>query len=298
MKKIKLLRLFLLLFLISVSVLVYRFNEEDWHKNALPEEGLYFLDWIPQALSIDEEKTFNEAINQPFYYLGEGGQSYVFRSEDQKYVLKFFKFHRFRAPWFVSYLPSLAFFDEIKEKSISKREKRLVKVLRGHQVAYEYIRNEAGLAFVQLTPDNSEKKVLIFDKKGKEKLVDLGRMPFILQEKGEPLNVVFSRLLDQGLVEAMKEKIDRIFAFYLGNYRKGVMDEDHGIMHNLGFLGDRPIHLDAGEFIQDERIKQKELIEIEMHIIAQKMSVWVEKKYPQYAREISLHIQDQLKLIN
>jgi hypothetical protein len=171
-------------------------------------------------------------------------------------------------------------------------------VLRGHQVAYEYIRNEAGLAFVQLTPDNSEKKVLIFDKKGKEKLVDLGRMPFILQEKGEPLNVVFSRLLDQGLVEAMKEKIDRIFAFYLGNYRKGVMDEDHGIMHNLGFLGDRPIHLDAGEFIQDERIKQKELIEIEMHIIAQKMSVWVEKKYPQYAREISLHIQDQLKLIN
>ncbi|MFS8562989.1 MAG: hypothetical protein LVR00_01085 [Rhabdochlamydiaceae bacterium] len=32
-----------------------------------------------------------EILKQPFYYLARGGQSFVFVSEDQKYVIKFSK---------------------------------------------------------------------------------------------------------------------------------------------------------------------------------------------------------------
>ena len=32
-----------------------------------------------------------EILKQPFHYLARGGQSFVFVSEDQKYVIKFFK---------------------------------------------------------------------------------------------------------------------------------------------------------------------------------------------------------------
>src|SRR5579872_1197620 len=36
------------------------------------------------------------ALDQPYTYFGQGGQAYVFFSQDKKYVLKFFKQRHFR----------------------------------------------------------------------------------------------------------------------------------------------------------------------------------------------------------
>ena len=45
----------------------------------------------------EEEKTLVDLIlDQKFTYLGKGCQSYVFLSEDQQYVLKFFKYQRYK----------------------------------------------------------------------------------------------------------------------------------------------------------------------------------------------------------
>src|SRR5438105_4469405 len=41
------------------------------------------------------ENLQKEAFQQPYFFLASGGESYVFESQDKKWVLKFFKNHHF-----------------------------------------------------------------------------------------------------------------------------------------------------------------------------------------------------------
>src|SRR5271156_5010255 len=52
--------------------------------------------WEVRPLLEGEQAEFDKATSQPFYYLGKGCQSYVFASQDGKYVIKFFKYQRYR----------------------------------------------------------------------------------------------------------------------------------------------------------------------------------------------------------
>lgn len=52
--------------------------------------------WDIRDLNLAESKHLDYILSQNFKYLGKGCQSYVFASEDGQYVLKFFKFQRFR----------------------------------------------------------------------------------------------------------------------------------------------------------------------------------------------------------
>src|ERR1700722_15254629 len=52
--------------------------------------------WELSDLDCDGQKELNTILSQDYYYLGKGCQSYVFSSQDDQYVIKFFKYQRFR----------------------------------------------------------------------------------------------------------------------------------------------------------------------------------------------------------
>jgi len=54
--------------------------------------------WETAPLPGEEQHELEQALSQKFHYLGCGGQCFAFSSEDERYVIKFFK-HRIRNPY-------------------------------------------------------------------------------------------------------------------------------------------------------------------------------------------------------
>jgi hypothetical protein len=114
-----------------------------------------------------------EAVAQPFHYLDRGKQSFVFISQDQKTVLKFFDARCMRSG-------VMPFLFSVGKKQCSKRLRQL---FEGYKVAHEHDGAHAGLLFLQLAPDPSyHVQVSVIDRFGIKHEIDLSEVPFVLQE--------------------------------------------------------------------------------------------------------------------
>lgn len=233
----------------------------------------------------------DQILNQPFTYIGEGGQSYVFSSADKNYVLKLFKFNRFRPTVFVALLPDIFPFKTYKNSHRAKRNQKLITALYGHKLAYDLHRSDSGLIFIQLNPSHVSRQITVFDKSSRQWSIDLAEVSFVLQERGEMLSVALSKILDQGDLQVAKERIDQLLQLYLSEYRKGIYDLDHGVMHNIGVHDEKIFHLDVGKLTADERIRQPEFYREDLRMVVSKLERWLKAYYPQYFQELNHYLE-------
>src|SRR5690348_5271745 len=49
------------------------------------------ISWDPSPVAGVDSNEWNSALNQSYRYLGSGGQCFAFLSQDNRYVIKFFK---------------------------------------------------------------------------------------------------------------------------------------------------------------------------------------------------------------
>lgn len=292
--KKKLFQVFLALLLIGTSFLIYDRYINDIRLSNIIEIIPYQADWEVPPPSENDQMQLNSILQQKFTYLGEGGQSYIFASNDQKYVIKLFKYKRFRPAWFINFLPGISYFSTFKENHIKSRAKKLMTVFNGHWVAYTLNKEGSGLIFVQLNASHQTKMITLIDKLGFEIQLDLGETAYVIQEKGEMLRLVFPRLIKNGQLNQVKTKIGQIFDMYLSEYRKGIYDDDHGVMQNFGFMDDKPFHLDVGKFKISEEHKKPEVYAEDLIKVAERMRLWFRKYYPEHYEEIVITLENKL----
>lgn len=113
-------------------------------------------DWEISSLDIPP-------MNQPFTYLAEGTQAYVFLSKDQKTVLKLFK-----------------------------NEKNIQQTLETCKLAYE-IRDLTEVLFIHLNLKSGLPKFKIRDRWGKSHQIDPAETRFILQRRAMPFLKRFAK---------------------------------------------------------------------------------------------------------
>lgn len=256
---------------------------------------IFHSEWDTPPLTVKEEARLEEILSQPFRYLGKGAQSYVFESPDGNYVIKFFKFKHLRPNFITENLPSIFPFKDYKNRQISRKQRKLYGVFQGYKLAYDLDRSNAGLIFVQLNvPAMHALKMVVHDKLGLTRRIDLSQVPFVIQKKGTTLRQTMRESLNRGDVLAAKGQVDQIFALYLEEYQKGLWDHDHGVMHNMGFVAGRPCHLDVGKFHYDPAIRRPENYQPDLLQITDKIKVWVGRNYPPYAEELTQHIDTYL----
>ena len=112
-----------------------------------------------------------EILKQPFHYLARGGQTFVFVSEDQKYVLKFFK----NSP--NAFVPL--------KKYHTKKIGKLMRDIEGYLLAFERLPEESGLIFLKLDTETPfDQTVTIVDKLGIQHELSLQKTLFVVQKKG------------------------------------------------------------------------------------------------------------------
>ncbi|MDP1880669.1 MAG: hypothetical protein Q8K60_06995 [Parachlamydiaceae bacterium] len=264
-----------------------------------PEDFPFESFWQPVNTTDEEKNHLTYILDQPFHYLGKGAQSYVFSSEDDKYVIKFFKFKNLRPTLFVNLIPPVFPFLEFKNTCIERRQKRLMNVFIGYDLAYKVVKNETQLVYVHLTPTNFFKKnVTVTDKIGRTWHINLDDVYFVLQKKGEVLSSRLSRLLERGNIQKVKSTISTLLGMYVSEYRQGMFDMDHGVTHNTGFIddginGDQAFHLDVGQLCRTEKIKNVEYYKHDLQIVIWRINKWLVDHFPQYHSEIPQFLENE-----
>lgn len=201
-------------------------------KASLPHRKEWEITPLPPA----QQEQLQELLRQKFHFLSSGYQSYAFISEDEKTIIKFFRMKRLTSsltdPFF-------------HPKKVKEHKKNLEAIFNAYKLAYEEMREDAGLLYIHLNQSNDLKtRITISDYSGKEQKIDLDGIYFIVQERAEPLfNHLHALLGDQ---EKFSLAINSFIDLVKRRLSKGIADADKGISENYGFIGDRPIQFDIG----------------------------------------------------
>ena len=250
--------------------------------------------WKTPELSLEESQALALIFEQSFFYIGKGSQCYAFASEDGQYVLKFFKFKHLKPSLMVDLLPPIPPFQAFKQRCSERKRRKLISLFSGYDLAYSQNREQSGLLYLHLTPTHHlHLTAAVVDKIGIKRKIDLDEVIFLVQRKGETLRDRLGRLLDQGNINEAKQTIGDIMAMYVSEYKKGLFDHDHGVMHNTGFIGAIPFHLDVGKFKKDERFKQPAIYQQDLKLIVCKINAWIQKSYPQYYLVLSHFLEQE-----
>lgn len=291
-------RRLLCLTLISVFVFfsarVYYRLTDDFRLRHIVHELPHNPDWeIP--ITSEDRQLLEQITEQPFTYLGKGAQSYAFVSQDGQYVLKFFKFKHLKPSWIVNHFPDIGPFQRYKEKSVARKKRQIQSVFTGYKLAYDVHREESGLLFIHLNPTNGlNMNAVVFDKIGRRFEIPMDPYIFIVQRRADINRDVMDRLLKNGELELAKQRVRQVIELYLSEYAKGIYDRDHGVLHNIGFIGEKPIHLDIGKLTDAPHMKNPENWESDLEVVVMKYHRWMREKHPEYYEEVMSTLEEEL----
>ncbi len=253
----------------------------------------YDARWDTKPLSPQEKDVFNAILDQKFTYLGKGCQSYVFASDDGKYVLKFFKYQRFTPQLWLDYFAFIPAVDSYRLGKIDKKQKKLEAIFTSWKIAFEELRPETGLVYVHLNKtDDLNKTLTIVDKMGFEHHLNLDDMEFLIQKRAKMLCATLNQMMEAGKAEEAKGLLTRLVKLVLSEYERGLADNDHALMQNTGVFEGDPIHIDVGQFVHNEEIKKSEVANQELFNKTYKFRKWLHKHHPELAK----HLEEQLLL--
>ncbi|MEN9654666.1 MAG: hypothetical protein RL235_778, partial [Chlamydiota bacterium] len=162
----------------ALKLVTYGFKLEKLHLD------LQFQ--APQMPELASEEQINQALRQPYFFLGKGAQCYAFESQDHQYVLKLLRFDRNCASG---------------GRGIDGT--KVAKVFKAFQLAAEEMPIETGLIYLHLNPaTKSLPSVAISGPAWHRHVISLDTVRFILQRKAEPFSMI--------LEHHTKQKIDSL----------------------------------------------------------------------------------------
>lgn len=252
----------------------------------------YHPEWDTTPVTQTQKELISEALNQEYSYLGKGCQSYVFESRDGEYVIKFVKFQRFRPQ---AWIDLFTFIPAVEKYQVGKgveKYDKLDKMFISWKIAYEYLRDQTGVIYVHLNKGRGMilPTLVIRDKMGLKHYLDLNEMEFLLQSKAEMFESTINDLMANGALDKATSIIDQLMEMLLWEYRHGFADNDHALMQNTGVLDGKPIHIDAGQFIKNNIVKNPNVYSQEIYDKTYDFRVWLDKKYP----ELGFHLKARL----
>lgn len=246
-----------------------------------------------RPLTSSEKELVDQVLQQEFHYLGKGCQSYVFESQDGQYVMKFFKYQRFRTQPWLPYLTFLPGMDEYYQAKIAKKSGQLRKLLQSWKIAFDHLKDETGLVYVHLNKDPlSDKMITIYDKMGFKHTLFIDQMEFMIQRKAKMYCSSISDCMAYGDIFAASQLVEQLLARLLSEYQRGLADGDHAIMQNTGVLDGKLIHIDVGQFALKEEIKDPEVYKQDLFNKTYKFRKWLALNYPELNSYLEIRLYE------
>ncbi len=251
------------------------------------------LDKINTSLTkIDDSKQvidpeINQIFDQKFKYLSKGCQTYVFKSLDDKYVLKFIRYHRYKIPL---WLEVFSFLDSYRNKRLYYKDKLLKDSLKSYEIASKFLKDETAIVYVHLAKTNNiNKKIQIIDRLQRKYEIDLDTTGFVIQKKVQTFKDILMQYKND---EIELKKLANSFLYTTeAIYKKGFINDDYNCVKNSGFVNGKVIHSDVGSFLPKDNLKSKENFEKEFFRFVKYFKKWSDKNAP----FLSKHVDEEIK---
>lgn len=231
--------------------------------------------WNTDDLNPEDLKEIDQILSQKFTYFSKGTQAHVYLSEDKKYVLKFIKQHSYRPTSWLCYLP---FSFNPYYHNYRLRQKQRHDTYQACKTAFTEFKQETALIYLHLNPTcHLNRKVTLFDKKGRKCQIDIDKTCFLIQKKA---NLIYSRiteLMANKEVDKAKQIIGSVFALIDLLGKRGVVDNDPVIRRNFGLIDDQAVQIDIGKM----RIDPTRVLNYRQDIdhITRPFRKWIEKNF-------------------
>lgn len=233
-----------------------------------------------------EKALARKILSQRFYYLGHGFQCYAFESEDQQYVIKFFRYQRLRLPNIIMSLPEFPLFSEWRKTRLLSLGRRKEYLLRSFKTSWDYGKEETAMIYMQLNKNvgGDFPQLTLIDSLGNEYIIYPDNYQFMVQKKALHIKPTITALVKSGKMSEAEKRIDQIFALLLGCAKKGVQDTDGALIrkNNIGFEGDRAIYIDGGKLLYKAKLRSRKSFEKDLGRLAPLKS-WIKKEHPTLA---------------
>jgi len=267
--------LFLLsLFAISIKVWV-NFNC-SFRSDKMNPNQFFKNHW---DVAINDEVFLDKILDQNYRFLNKGRQSFVFVSDDDKYVIKFFRFHRYRVSTFNKVIS--VFSIGRKYTNILQRELNELyqENMNSYKLAYENLKEETGVIYVHLNKtQNLKKKLQIKDKFKSKYFIDLDNFGFVIQKK--------TKSFMQALLEAKDDiiEVQSLLESFVNNlhsiYSQNILNKDRHVLQNLGVLDNRVLEIDIGRFIVKKELENLDILHKEAYHYTVYLKKWLSKNIP------------------
>lgn len=179
-------------------------------------------------------------LNQPFTFLGYGGESLVFSSKDDQFVLKVFKKHRLYPYFELNFIKFLPFIDQ----SLSSRQNIYYRFWDSLKLQAEQCLEESAITYIHLPSHNKNlSPITLIDPCGSKHKMDLNQICFVIQKKGDLFETVYLKTKDP---EIRKQMLKSLLKLYSDLKNKNLYIWDNAIYRNLGWIEGKPFLIDTG----------------------------------------------------
>nr|AOO54562.1 hypothetical protein [uncultured bacterium] len=252
----------------------------------------YHQDWEPASSAELENTALSEILNQPFYYLAKGAQSYVFASQDGTTVIKFFRLYHLRPPLWLSFLAMPPALQSYKLSKMIDKRNELAKDFTSYKIAFEEMKEETGLIYLHLNKTSHLKKHLkIYDKIGIAYELDLDEMEFLVQKRATLVYPSIDALMKAHAPEDAKEAISALIQLLKYRCEKGIFDKDPDLNTNFGFLDNKALQIDIGRFRRETLSPYPNTYRDEIIRITDNFRQWLDARYPMLSEHLAAEIQ-------
>lgn len=236
-------------------------------------------------------------LDQPYSYLAKGKQSFVFASEDGKYVLKLFTDHYQRKVHFFSLLSHIPFFTKWAEGKIEYNKYKLHATFESYSIALNKLKEETGILYVHTSPKQySPLLIHIIDRLGIRHKIPIKKSAFLIQKRAEPFYTNLLSLKQKGDDQTAKVLIDSLFNLLIARFNKGIFDKDPLLRSNFGFIDSQAVEFDVGSFSENPTMKDPAVYTQEIVKITTNLRRWLEINYTELLPELENQYQSKLKL--
>jgi hypothetical protein len=261
----KIFSLFLIFTLVALIAVSWRFFTKGFRPykiQTILENGNFRKELSPK------ERKILKILEKKFKYLNKGSQSYVFVSEDQKYVIKFIAMNKYKEPFKRKLLSLLNIFKDYRENRIFNRNRNFNHAMKSYKIAFNDLEKEtATLYFHNKKNLLFKKRIKIIDNLGISHEIDPNKTFFIVQKKAEKVKPLFLKFLK----EKNFKKLEKILTDYLNLtisiLNKGFINRDSSIK-NAGYINGNFLELDLGRFFKIENLEDPKIFNsfLEEHV--------------------------------
>ena len=239
-------------------------------------------------------------LNQEFHYMGKGGQTYVFESADQKYVIKFIRYHKYKIPFWSEILNYLGLSSNNIDTAMKAKVNRYNLVMKSYKLSYSFLSGISMVEYIHLNQtDFLNKKIIVKDKCSHKHLIDLDKVAFIIQRKVTGLaEGINENIADNNDEIQVHNIIDSFFDSITFLTKNKIVNRDFpNLVRNSGVFEQKYIMTDVGSFFAVPAEKEG-CLKSQFLNISNEFKSFLKKSYPQYLTFFEDRLQKELSCLS